>query len=278
VPIVGHTGAFTSQRCDPNHSVHEGNPALPPLQPPSLPAVTMAAVSPDGSYLAIVTAGKGDLYVGKRSGQAASFPATPRLSGGDITSLSWDRHDNLWVTQGGTIYELPSAGKAVQVSFGENVTDLAVAPDGVRIAFIAQVPGSGTGPVPSSSPGLYLAAIGGGPPASVDLRSGAARQAIRVAAAIGPGLTHPASVAWYDADDLLVVNDAATGNTLMEVPVDGQQPQQVVAPPGVTSITAAGRANVLVAGLSGNNLEVSTSLEGPWYPLGEPGQSPAYPG
>jgi hypothetical protein len=279
VPVVGRTGAFTSQQCDPNRSVHEGNPALPPLQSPSLPAVTRAAVSPDGSYLAIVTAGKGDLYVGKRSGQAASFPATPRLSGGGVTSLSWDRHDNLWVTQGGSIYRLPSGGKAVQVSFGQNVIDLAVAPDGVRIAFIAEVPGSGPGPVPGTSPVLYLAAIGGGPPpANVQLGSGTVHQAIRVAAAIGPGLTHPASVAWYDADDLLVVNDAAGGNTLMEVPVDGQQPQQEVYPPGVTSITADGRANVLVAGLSGNNLEVSTSLEGPWYPLGEPGQSPAYPG
>jgi hypothetical protein len=270
VPLVGRTGVFSSQQCNPNQSVHEGDPALPPLQPASLPAVTMAAVSPDGGYLAIVTAGQGDLYVGKRLGQATSFSGKPRLSGGGITSLSWDRDDDLWVTQGGGIYKLPSAGKAVQVAFGETVTDLAVAPDGVRLAFIAQVPGS--------SPGLYLAAIGGGPSASGQLGAPGARLAITDAAAIGPGLTHPASVAWYDADDLLVVNDAANGNTLMEVPVDGQQPQQVTAPRGVTSITADGHANVLVAGLSGNNLEVSTSLEGPWYPLGEPGQSPAYPG
>jgi Lipoprotein LpqB beta-propeller domain/Sporulation and spore germination len=272
LPLVGHTGAFTSQSCLAGQSVREASSALPAVQPASLPAVTMAAVSPDGSYLAIVTAGKGYLYVGKLSGQAAPFSAAqPRLTGGDVTSLSWDRNNNLWVTQGGTIYELPSAGKPVQVSFPEAVTDLAVAPDGVRLAFIAQVAGS--------SPVLYLAAIGGGPPEGVELGSPTAHQAIRVAAAIGPGLTHPASVAWYDADDLLVVNDAgSTGNTLMEVPVDGQQPQQQVAPPGLNSITADGRANVLVAGLSGGNLSVSTSLEGPWYQLGEPGQSPAYPG
>ena len=271
VPLVGRTGAFTSQQCNPSQSVREGNPALPPLQPASLPAVTMAAVSPDGRYLAIVTASQGDLYVGKRSGPAASFAAgKPRLSGGGITSLSWDRDNDLWVTQGGDIYELPSGGKAVQVAFGETVTDLAVAPDGVRLAFIARIG--------DLNPGLYLAAIGGGPPAGGQLGAQSARQAITDAAAIGPGLTHPASVAWYDADDLLVVNDAASGNTLMEVPVDGQQPQQVIAPQGVTSITADGHANVLVAGLSGNNMEVSTSLEGPWYPVGTPGQSPAYPG
>ncbi len=106
------------------------------------------------------------------------------------------------------------------MAFSETVTDLAVAPDGVRIAFIAQPSGA-------STPGLYLAAIGGGPPArSGQLGPPAAHLAIREVAAIGPGLTHPASVAWYDADDLVVVNDAAGGNTLMEVPVDGQQAQQ----------------------------------------------------
>ena len=207
MPLVGRTGVFSSQQCDPNQSVHEGDPALPPLQPASLPAVTMAAVSPDGGYLAIVTAGQGDLYVGKRLGQATSFSGKPRLSGGGITSLSWDRDDDLWVAQGGGIYKLPSTGKAVQVAFGGTVTDLAVAPDGVRIAFIAQVPGS--------SPGLYLAAIGGGPSASGQLGAPGAHLAITDAAAIGPGLTHPASLAWYDADDLLVLNDAADGNTLM---------------------------------------------------------------
>jgi Lipoprotein LpqB beta-propeller domain/Sporulation and spore germination len=275
VPIVGHTGVFTSQPCLPRQSVKEQDTALPQVQPASLPAVTMATVSPDGAYLAIVTASKGALYIGKMSGPAALFPSMPRLTGGDITSLSWDRNDDLWVTQGGVIYMLPAAGKAaVQVQFDQNqdVTDLAVAPDGVRLAFVARAPGA------KSTPSLYLAAIGGGPPASGQLGSPGAHLAIKDAAAIGPGLSHPASIAWYDADDLIVVNDAASGNTLMEVPVDGQQPQEEIAPAGLTSITADGPANVLVAGLSGGYLDVSTSLIGPWVPLGEPGQNPAYPG
>ena len=62
------------------------------------------------------------------------------------------------------------------------------------------------------------------------------------------------------------------------MPVDGQQAQQEVTPPHVTSITADGPENVLVAGLSGDILDVSTSLEGPWVQLGEPGAEPAYPG
>ena len=275
VPIVGHTGVFTSQPCLPRQSVKEQDTALPQAQPASLPAVTMTTVSPDGNYLAIVTAGKGALYIGKLSGPAALFPSMPRLAGGDITSVSWDRNDDLWVTQDGVIYMLPATGKTadqVQFSQNEDVTDLAVAPDGVRLAFIAQAPGT------NSTPSLYLAAFGGGPPGSGQRGSPSAQLAIKAAAAIGPGLSHPASIAWYDADDLIVVNDAASGNTLMEVPVDGQQPQEEIAPAGLTSITADGPANVLVAGLSGGYLDVSTSLIGPWVPLGEPGQNPAYPG
>ncbi len=273
-PLVGRTGVFTSQRCVPGDGVGEEYAGLPPAQPASLPAVTRAAVSPDGKYLAVVTAGKGDLYVGTLSGRAASFGNRVQLTGGDITALTWDRNDRLWVVQGGTIYMLPPTGKApVQVTFNGSVTDLAVAPDGVRIAFIAQPNGS-------SSPGLYLAAVGGGQQSSTgQLGSPTSHVSIRAFASVGPGLTHPGSVAWYDADDLIVVNDAATGNTLAEVPVDGQQPQDLqVAPPDVTSITADGAANVLVAGLSDGNLAVSTGLEGPWYQLGEPGQNAAYPG
>ena len=269
VPLVAHTGVFTSQGCLPGQSVHEASTTVPPVQPASLPAVNMAAVSPDGSYLAIVTAGKGDLFVGKLSGPASSFSNVPRLSGG-VTSLSWDRDDDLWVTQGGTIYELPSGGRAVPFTYDQSVTDLAVAPDGVRLAFIAQNQHGGTG--------LYLAAVGGGPPSSDELGSPAAHQAIKVATAVGPGLTKLSSVAWYDADNLIVVDDRGGGNGLFEVPVDGQTPAEVAAPPGVTSITADGRANLLVAGLSGKTVEVSTSLEGPWIQLGTSGTYPAYPG
>ena len=275
-PLVGRTGAFSSQQCVNSNGVHEANAGPPPAQPPSLPAVTMAAVSPDGKYLAVVTAGQGSLYVGTLSGQAALFSHTARLTGGGITALAWDRNDKLWVVQNGSIDMLQPTGKGyvpvtLEGSVNGSVTDLAVAPDGVRIAFIAQSPGA-------SSPGLYLAAVGQ-QPASDQLGSPAAHLVIRTYASIGPGLTHPGSVAWYDADDLIVVNDAVGGNTLSEVPVDGQSAQDLqVAPPDVTSITADGDANVLVAGLSGGNLAVSTSLKGPWYQLGEPGQNPAYPG
>jgi hypothetical protein len=272
VPVVGRTGVFTTQSCGTAGYVHEAYTGLPPVQPSSLPAASMAAVSPDEKNLAIVSA-KGDVYVGSLSGQAVSFPDTPRLTGGGVTALSWDRNGNLWVAQNGGIVMLPATGKGeLHVGFNGDVSDLSVAPDGVRIAFIAQ-----TGGAPSS--GIYLAAIGGGTQVSGQLGSPTTRLAITNYAALGPNLAEPTSLAWYDADDLIALSDAGTGNTLSEVPVDGQQAQVLqVQEPGVTSITADGTANVLVAGLSGGNLAVSTGLEGPWQPLGEPGQDPAYPG
>jgi Lipoprotein LpqB beta-propeller domain len=153
------------------------------------------------------------------------------------------------------------------------VTNLSIAPDGVRIAFVAQPPGATT-------PSLYLAAIGGGQQEGTgQLGPTGTHLNLRQVVSLGPGLLSPASLAWYDADDLVVVDASPAGNQLWDVPVDGQAAQKLsVAPSGITSISADGDANVLVAGLSGNNLDVSTSLLGPWHPLGEPGQSPAYPG
>jgi len=273
VPVVGRAGVFSGPpSCVGGGYVHEGLTARPPAQPASLPAASMAAVSPDGKYLALVSSANGALYVGTLSGQAVSFSAKPRLTGGGITALSWDRGGDLWVAQNGAIVMLPSTGKG-QVAVDTNgvVSDLSVAPDGVRIAFTAQIGGL--------PPALYLAGIGGGPQSTGQLGAASTHPAIRDVASIGPNLTHPASLAWYDADDLVVLNDATPENTLWEVPVDGQQAQQLqVSPPDVTSITAGGAMNVLVAGLSGGNLAVSTSLEGPWYQLGEPGAEPAYPG
>jgi Lipoprotein LpqB beta-propeller domain/Sporulation and spore germination len=272
VPLVTRIGAFASQGCGDavaGPPVREGNQTPPATQPPTLPTVTMTAVSPGGNDVAIVA--KGNLYVGPLSSQPASLLKDERLTGGGITALSFDRNGNLWVVQSGDIVMLPSTGKGqVQVNFPGNVSDLSVAPDGVRIAFIGQIG--------DAEPEVYLAAIGGGPPNSDRLPSSTTHLDISTYAALAPNVINPGSVAWYDADDLIVLNDAPGDNTLWEAPVDGQPAQPEVIPPDATSITAAGRDNTLVAGLSGGDLSVSTSLEGPWYTLGEPGQYPSYPG
>jgi Lipoprotein LpqB beta-propeller domain/Sporulation and spore germination len=267
VPLIARTGGFTSPNCAGGFA-REGSAPPPAAQSRALPAMSMAAVSPDGKYLAVVSPGQDALYVGVRSGNATSFPATPRLVGSDITALSWDRNDELWVVQGGGIFVVPISGKPAPVTFGgENVTDLSVAPDGVRIAVIVQN---------GSNAELELAAINSGgqpvgrPTLQVSLTPGAP---------LGPGVTHPASLAWYDADDLIVLNAAAGGPTLWEVPVDGQRPVEQPPPPvNAVSITADGAANALVAGLAGGQLAVSAVPEGPWTTLNDPGQDPAYPG
>jgi Lipoprotein LpqB beta-propeller domain/Sporulation and spore germination len=267
-PVVARTGNFTSARCG-NGYASEGASPPPPAQSQSLPAMSMAAVSPDGRYLAVVSPGQDVLYIGARSGDAASFPLKRRLVGSDITALSWDRNDELWVVQGGSIYVVPIAGEKVPVTFNgqNNVTDLSVAPDGVRIAVIVQ---NGSGDQ------LELAAInsGGQPPGRNSLEV-----SLTPGAPLGPGITHPVSLTWYDADDLIVLNAAAGGTTLWEVPVDGQQAVEQPPPPAnAVSITADSAANALVAGLTGGQLAVSADLEGPWTTLNIGGQAPSYPG
>lgn len=274
LPLVGRTGAFSSTQCATGQYVSETSPSPPPVQPPVLPAVSMTAVSPDGKYLAIVPTGKNALYIGRLSGNAASFPGTPRLAGPGITALSWDRDDNLWVAQGGSIIMLQAAGtRYEQASFtGGDVTDLSVAPDGVRIAVI--VSGSGSGRE------LEVGAINqSGPQAPGQRAVLSAPPLISTGAPLGASLTDPVALTWYGADDLIVLNQASTATTLWDVPVDGQPAAESQTPfAGMISITADGPANVLVAGLSSNQLAVSTSLEGPWQTLDQPGQNPAYQG
>ena len=96
---------------------------------------------------------------------------------------------------------------------------------------------------------------------------------------LGASITDPTALTWYGADDLIVLNSASTGYGLYQVPVDGQPASGPKATlPGTISITADGPANVLVAGLSDGRLAVSTSLDGSWQTLSEPGRDPAYPG
>ena len=274
LPLVGRTGAFTNPQCATGRYVSETSPSPPPVQPPVLRAVSMAAVSPDGKYLAIVPPGKNALYIGRLSGAAASFPGTPRLAQPGITAMSWDRDDNLWVAVGGNIFMLQAADTSYeQANFpGGDVSGLSVAPDGVRIAVI--VSGSGSGRE------LELGAINqSGPSTPIQRGAPSATLSISAGAPLGASLTDPVALTWYGADDLIVLNHAGTGTALWEVPVDGQPAtQSQITPAGMVSITADGPANVLVAGLSGNQLAVSTGLEGPWQTLDQQGQDPAYPG
>lgn len=274
VPLVGRAGNFASPQCGSGDFGPEGSTAPPPGgQPQSVPPASMAVTSRDGRYLAIVSPGKDAVYVGTLSGNAASFPTTPRLTGAGITALSWDRYDNLWVAQNGNVFMVPPAGKAVLVPYsGGYVAALSVAPDGVRVGLTVS---TGLGDE------LELAAIDWAGAQSTAGHPGQPSPHISLSPGVqlGPGITHPVSLTWYDADDLIVLNAAGDQTTLWEVPVDGQQPaEQQLPPAGAISISADSAANALVAGLSSGKLAVSAGLEGPWYTLNDPGQDPAYPG
>lgn len=276
IPLVGRTGAFSASQCGPNVSVT--SPATPPAQPPSLRPLSMAAVSPDGRFLAIVSSGQDALYIGALSGNAASFPDTPRLKGAGIAAISWGTDDDLWVAQGGSIFEVPATSTGERLAkfsggYVSDVSDLSVAPDGVRIAVI--VSGNGQGPE------LEIAAINESSQQTTEGRLTAPSVRPQISAGVplgGANVTDPMALTWYGADNLVVLNHASSGNALWEVPIDGQSAQGLITPPGTISITADGEANVLVAGLTGTRLAVSTALEGPWQTLAEQGQNPAYSG
>jgi hypothetical protein len=270
VPLVDHAGVFSSPDCGNSQYLPEAqaSPAAPQLS--TIGSLALASVSPDGKYLAVVPPGRDAVYIGTLSGSAASFPKTPRLSATGITALSWDRSDNLWVAAGGFIDMMQAAGKgSTSVSFeGDGtISDLSVAPDGIRIALIV---------LNGSRRELEVASIiqPQAPQTGPDI---AAPPRVGPGTPLAPDLINPVSLDWYNTDDLIALNSGSGGNALWEVPVDGQPATLETIPPNAASITANGPGNVLVAGLAGGHLAVSPGLEGPWQQLVNPGQDPAYP-
>jgi hypothetical protein len=270
-------GAAGSQSCDRNEFVHAWSAAVPP--PVRLPAwvgtPSIVATSPSGQYVACFSPDKAAVFTGSSS-SGATLTKLPGGIGPGVTALSWDRNNNLWIADNGAIWMAPATGKAVMVQVSGqitgDVTGLSVAPDGVRIALIVQA---------RSQSVVDLAAITYGEQAGANGHVGSFLSQVSVGAPVrlGPNLTHPEALTWYDADDLIVLDRAYAGKTLSEVPVDGQEssaPQP--APEGAVSITADSAMNALVAGLDHGRLSISTGLEGPWQPLGVPGLNPAYPG
>ncbi len=273
-PVVSvlHPASAASLACGGSAPVPTKSVTTPAsVQVPQIGTPSLAAVSPDGQYVAVYSPGNPDnkeLSIGSKT----NLNYVPGIGSG-VTALSWDRNDDLWVAENGNVFMVPANGQAIPVSpVPADVTDLSVAPDGVRIAFIVQ---------DGSSSVVDVGAI---------IRSGQSSQGqrglpseafpISLTVQVGPGLAQARSLAWYDADDLIVLA-GTSAPTLWVVPVDGQASSiSQPAPIGADSITAGGDMNALVAGISsgGRTLAVSTGIEGPWQPLGVPGQNPAYPG
>jgi hypothetical protein len=275
VSVFDRTGSASANECggyvDPQSPSPLPHTALTPV-------LSMTAVSPTGRFVAGVSPPPDQdiLYVGPARGSITAFAASERLkSAPGISAISWDRDDDLWVAQNDNIWVVPGNGTtkyaAVNPFGGGQVTGLAVAPDGVRIAAIVQT---------DAGAELELAAIErtGGSQVGVQRGSFTPQFTIEPAVQLGPNLSDPISLTWYNADTLIVLDAQSSGNTLMSVPVDGEQATALpVTPSGVISITADNTANILVAGLSNERLEFSASIAGPWEILGNGGWNPVYP-
>ncbi len=221
------------------------------------------AVSPGGHYVAGLTrSGRGVYYGALRRG-ARLYQWQPR--GQIFTSLSWDTSGNLWVAGSSGVWMLRPGGTAVRVAglpAGSVVSQLRVAPDGVRVAMIIHSPGvNGTH--------LLLAALG-------HSASGAVTLGPSVAA--GDDVSHPVRLTWYDADNLIVLSPSPTGLQLYKVPVNGSSSTTLNTVPGTQSVSAASPANPLAAGLASRQLALTPSLNGTWMTQQGPGLSPTYPG
>ena len=94
---------------------------------------------------------------------------------------------------------------------------------------------------------------------------------------VGADLTQPSALSWYDADHLLVVNRAASGPQLEEVPVDGDRSSYQGNEPDMASIAAAGPNNNLFVGLQSGHLAKSVGLGELWNQFAE-GSAVTFPG
>jgi len=269
------TGSESAPSC--GDYVPENSTATPPPASPSAGSGTpsLTAISPDGNYVAYYSPDAKKIFVRALSTKADAHPVQGAV-GSDVTALSWDNKDNLWIAQNGVVYLAPLNQSASQVnSAPADVTDLSVAPDGVRVAFVVQ----GASPAQTQ---VQLAAI---ITSSAQAQSSpghiapAESPTLGAPVQVGPNLGHPDALTWYDADNLIVLTGSTSSEELAEVPVDGQDPSNAQqAPPGAISVTADGDQNALVVGLDNNHLAVSTGLEGPWQTLSVQGENPAYPG
>jgi hypothetical protein len=270
-PVFSKTGAL-ALNTDCTSPVQATSAPAPPGQPRTTPPLSMVAVSPDGKYLAGVGLG-GHTVTVWAVGATKPYSTLP-LSG--VTAISWDRRNYLWAAHGDTTTMILQTGSnrsndgSIPNLFpvGSKILALSIAPDGVRVAAIVHT---------DSGSEVELAAIDSGKLGSGQSANPFQRTSIGPPVQLGPNVTDPIALTWYDADDLLVLDGTGDQTLLWEVPVDGQPATKLPGVlPGAISITANSARNALVAGFTQNRMEVSAGLEGPWQPLGNGGQSPAF--
>lgn len=234
--------------------------------------MTSIAVSPDQVYLAGVGQSGTVVYVSNLGSTAGTRgePATApqiRLRGSAFSTPSWDKADNLWVAGrvGGTagVWVLRHGhGPPIRVSLPSSlgrVAALRVAPDGARVAMII---GHG------AAARLVIGAI---------VRAASMEMILHVLP-VGPNLSAPLALTWYDPDHLLAVTGSGTGTQLWEVPVNGNAAtRQGAGQPGIVSVAAAGPSNAVYLCLASGRVERSAGLGQFWSDLAA-GSAATYPG
>lgn len=234
---------------------------------------TSLAVSPDGRHFAVLKGGS--LY----TGEVGSSKLAARDVSGQITSLSWDRNDYLWVVAATNVYRLsavpgqppgPPASVAVPYratcgSTPVDVTSLRVAPDGVRVAVVFG------GPVETLAFGAIAIQDAqprpdGQPQSQVSVNlspffvCGSSRQSFK-------------ALSWYGADDVIALGEP--GDTVTDYPVNGGTANVVPGPAGSTWITASRDGGVILSQAAG--ISIAQSPSSAWYSL-PAATSPAFPG
>ncbi|HZR50695.1 MAG TPA: GerMN domain-containing protein [Streptosporangiaceae bacterium] len=290
IPVFGQAGDTALAQCTASPSAAAAPSSPAPSQSatsaapgkhgqPGKPATyAMAAVSPDGKFVAVVSAAHDKLSIGAVGARSSLRQVLGPQQG--ISSISWDRRDNLWFTEAGNVAVVPAyGGKAYPIVGLPNVTALSVAPDGVRVALLLQQNASG------NDSDLELAAIISGGDQGQQQVPGQRSSGLYLGSPVplGPGIIGSA-LTWYDADNLIVLappTDNSVAGDLEKVPVNGRggaslTPPQTASDQMVESIAAANSANMLVVGLSGGQLEVSVGSEGPWQTVSSGGSAPSY--
>ena len=241
----------------PPGSGHLGS--VTPVKPPAgTPPLRSIAVSPDGRWIAGISATGTAVYAWDltRKGPLRVW----RSCSGPCTSLSWDQQGDLFITAGGGVWLLPPGkGSATEVSPpADSVTSFQVAPDGVRAVMIL-----------STGAALQLVAIDRG-----------AIPSFGPPVAIGSGITDPESLSWYDANDVIVL-DGSSGGQLWEVPLNGGPLTAIASQGDIVSVTAtnpSGPTTNIAVGLADGQIMVSSKLGAAFEKTGATGLAPVYPG
>jgi hypothetical protein len=195
----------------------------------------------------------------------------------DCTSLSWDDNGNLWVAAGSSVFRITPTSAGLAEDFvtipasglaQDTFSSVRVAPDGVRVAMIAN---------DKSAPSVIVTSISHQKHNSSLVYLARSQQFVTLASS----LTDPVEVSWWGPDHLLVLNKEGSRNQLYEVPLNGGQPTPVPTPAHAVSLTANGsNLAVGIGGLPGVSLpsvRFSRDLGGVWHVLAG-ASTPCYPG